>query len=72
MTQNHISSEEVAQLRDIVLGGGLLSEEQVYSLVGAPSQALRDAAAAVTAKFCSRNFDSCSIVNARSGLCSEN
>lgn len=72
MTQNHISAEEVARLRDIVLGGGQLSEEQVYSLVGAPSQALRDAAAAVTAKFCSRNFDSCSIVNARSGLCSEN
>lgn len=62
----------IEALRDKVLAGGSLTEEEAYSLVDAPRKALRDAAAEITRKFNSPDFDSCSIVNARSGRCSEN
>ena len=55
-----------------VLAGGMLTDAEAYSLCDIPSHELREAAAKVTAKFCPRVFDSCSIVNARSGKCSEN
>ncbi len=55
-----------------ILDGGQLDEAEVYSLLDMPSDELRDAAAQVTARFMPRQFDSCSIINARSGLCSEN
>lgn len=57
---------------DKVLDGGMLSDDEVYSLVDMPSDQLRAAAAIVTKKFCPPRFDSCSIVNARSGKCGEN
>lgn len=63
---------EMQELLDKVLGGGDLTEAEVYSLLEVPSVELREAAARVTARFCPPQFDSCSIVNARSGLCSEN
>lgn len=62
----------ITVLKDKVLAGGELSEEEIYSLCDADSRELRDAAAEVTARFCPRRFDSCSIINARSGKCSEN
>lgn len=72
MVPETISAEYIAQLKDKVLVGGQLTDEEVYSLCDAPSKALRDASAEITRKLCSRSFDSCSIVNARSGKCSEN
>lgn len=60
------------QLLQKVLDGGELTEAEVYGLCDVPSHELREAAAEVTAKFCPREFDSCSIINARSGKCSEN
>lgn len=62
----------IEALRDKVLAGGSITEEEAYSLVGADSRVLRDAAAEITRRFNSPRFDSCSIVNARSGRCSEN
>ena len=62
----------VQKLKEKVLAGGSLTDDEVYSLCDAPSNELRDAAAEITRKMCSREFDSCSIVNARSGKCSEN
>lgn len=59
-------------LKDKVLAGAQLSADEVYSLCDKPSEALRDAAAEVTRAFSDRVFDSCSIINARSGSCSEN
>lgn len=59
-------------LKDKVLARQELSDAEVYSLCDMPSAALRDAAAEVTRAFGSRVFDSCSIINARSGSCSEN
>lgn len=60
------------KLLNKILDGGTLSETEAYSLHDMPSSRLREAAARVTAVFCPKVFDSCSIVNARSGKCSEN
>lgn len=60
------------QLLQKVLDGGELTDAEVYGLCDVPSHELREAAAEVTAKFCPREFGSCSIINARSGKCSEN
>lgn len=65
--------ETITILKNKVLGGQQLTEEEVYSLLDVQDKAaLRDAAAEVTKKFTKPVFDSCSIVNARSGHCSEN
>lgn len=63
---------ELARLKAKALSGEELSEAEVYSLMDFPAEAVRDAAAEITKALCPRQFDSCSIVNARSGLCSEN
>jgi len=55
-----------------VLNGKDLTDAEVYSLCDKPSHELREAAAKVTTAFCPREFDFCSIINARSGKCSEN
>lgn len=62
----------VELLKQKILQGQELSAAEVYSLLDAPRAALRDAAAELTRKLCPRQFDSCSIINARSGACSEN
>lgn len=66
----------VSRALEAVLGGAVLDAETIYALadVNTPDgrKALLDAAAAITARFCERKFDSCSIINARSGRCSEN
>ena len=69
MSTNYVN---IDLLKEKVLAGGELTEAEVYSLCDVPSHELREAAAEVTAKFCPRQFDSCSIINARSGKCSEN
>jgi adenosylmethionine-8-amino-7-oxononanoate aminotransferase len=74
------SSEELIKMiegyKTRILAGEMISEDEVYSLVDindkAARKALRDAAAEITEAKCPRTFDSCSIVNARSGSCSEN
>lgn len=68
-------NELITSLKDKIIAGGLITESEAYALVDSlpeSSAYLRDAAAEITAALCSRDFDSCSIVNARSGLCSEN
>lgn len=68
--------ELVASLLERVLGGADITETESYALAGIADldaiAALHNAAAEVTARFSPRKFDSCSIVNARSGHCSEN
>ncbi|MDE6484618.1 MAG: biotin synthase BioB [Duncaniella sp.] len=64
----------IESFRDRVLAGEMLSDDEVMSLAGAEgeaAEAMRRAAAEVTRRFHSRKFDSCSIINARSGRCSE-
>ncbi|MCM1032798.1 MAG: biotin synthase BioB [Odoribacter sp.] len=59
-------------LKEKAISGRELTPDEIYSLLDAPSDQLREAAAEITAALCTRQFDSCSIVNARSGKCSEN
>lgn len=65
---------DINQLKEKVLAGGSVSEEEAMGLASldAGQQAeLLEAAAEITTRFGSRNFDSCSIINARSGRCPE-
>ena len=48
-----------------------VSEEEARSLVSAPMDALQEGAARITGKCASKVFDTCSIINARSGRCPE-
>lgn len=55
-----------------LLAGGMLTEAEAYSLESQDTDALLGAAEKVTGRFFTdRKFDSCSIVNARSGHCGE-
>lgn len=65
----------VETLKEKILAGGEISAEEAYALCDAASRCrgeLYAAAEEITAKFCVPVFDSCSIVNARSGKCPEN
>ncbi len=65
---------DIKYLKEKVLAGGELSEAEAQSLTeiaSADPEGLLEAAAEVTARFGSRDFDSCSIINARSGRCPE-
>ncbi len=67
--------ERIQQLRDKILAGGRLTKEEALSLCNiqkSDEQALWDAAQEISEKFVNREFDSCSIINARSGKCPEN
>lgn len=66
---------DIEDLKNKVLEGGLLSEEEAFRLCDihdGQEGPLLDAAAEVTRRFCRPVFESCSILNARSGKCSEN
>ncbi|MDE6526945.1 MAG: biotin synthase BioB [Muribaculaceae bacterium] len=75
----HSSQKDIAIVADAlgkVLAGETLGEDTLYVLsdIDSPEgkEALIEGAAEITLKYCPRKFDSCSIVNARSGRCSEN
>ena len=60
--------------KERILAGGDITAEEAMSLATlTPGErtALREAAAEITAAFMPRSFDSCSIINARSGRCPE-
>ncbi len=63
----------IKELKDKVLAGGRLTREEADRLAAvADREAVWTAAEEITQAMCPRQFDSCSIVNARSGKCSEN
>lgn len=65
----------VETLKNKVLAGDMITADEAYLLCDAAPenrQALYEAASEITRKFCPPVFDSCSIVNARSGRCPEN
>ena len=59
-------------LKEKVLAGQLLTDDEAYALPSFGSSELREAAAEITAAMCPAEFEPCSIINARSGRCSEN
>lgn len=65
---------DIKYLKEKVLGGEDLTEAEALGLLdiaAADPEGLLEAAAEVTARFSSTDFDSCSIINARSGRCPE-
>ncbi|MDE7403383.1 MAG: biotin synthase BioB [Muribaculaceae bacterium] len=65
----------ITNLKERILNGGDITADEALQLcdIAAENRAdLYEAAAEITAAFCPPVFDSCSIVNARSGKCSEN
>lgn len=63
----------IDRLKEKVLAGGEITYDEGVSLITtADIDALYDASAEITRKFCAKVFDSCSIVNVKSGKCSEN
>ncbi len=65
----------IDKLLDKILSGGSITREEAYALcdlLPSEREKLHEAAARITRRFCKPVFDSCSIVNARSGRCPEN
>ncbi len=68
-----MNKEDISILSDrVVESGEGISKEEALALIGTPHlDALCDAADRICKAFHSNIFDSCSIVNARSGMCGE-
>lgn len=59
------------KLKEKVLGGGDITKSEAMALRNAPLEELCAAADEIRARFCGNGFDLCSIINAKSGKCSE-
>lgn len=62
----------VTDLKEKVLNGGLIDKSEAMQLWEVDYGELCSAANEIREKFCSNNFDICTIVNGKSGKCSEN
>ncbi len=63
---------QIEELKERVLAGGMLSREEALELSRAEDKSLLyRAAGEIRDRICGKSFDTCSIVNARSGRCSE-
>lgn len=67
-----MNTDIVAMLKQRVLDGGSISRDEALELTETPLEELCKAADDIRAHFCSNSFDMCSIINGKSGLCSEN
>ena len=66
---------DIQSLKNKILEGGEISADEAFGLCDiTPEQheELWESAREITRRFCPKVFDSCSIVNARSGKCPEN
>ncbi len=61
----------VEELKEIVQKGGKISAEQAILLYDQPLELICSAADRIREQFCGKGFDICSIVNGKSGKCSE-
>ena len=63
----------VEKITNYILSGGLITEQEARELANQQDkEALYAGAARITTHFMQHKFDTCSILNARSGRCSEN
>lgn len=60
------------ELTDKVLNGNQITKEEALFLYGQPLAALCESADKIRRHFCADSFDMCTIINAKSGRCSEN
>ena len=70
-TEQNAASADVAALEQRVLQGELLDKAAVLPLIQAPLEPLCAAADRIRRHFCGSCFDLCTIINAKSGRCSE-
>ena len=62
----------IEEAKQYILEGRKITEEQALSLANHPDkEALYEAAHQITRHFMGNKFDTCSIINAKSGNCSE-
>ncbi|MBP1564039.1 MAG: biotin synthase BioB [Oscillospiraceae bacterium] len=62
----------IYELKQKVLNGGEITREEAISLADAPIDELCAAANEIRERFCGDIFDMCTIINGKSGRCSEN
>ncbi len=62
----------IEQLKTNLLNGGKITREEAISLIDAPLGELCAAADEIRTHFCGDTFDMCTIINGKSGRCSEN
>lgn len=62
----------IKELKDKVLNGNLITKEEALQLANCNTEEICDAANVIREKFCGNDFDICTIINAKSGKCSEN
>ncbi len=62
----------VSELKEKVENGGEISREEALELYEAPLEELCRAADELRKQFCGNGFDICTIINGKSGRCSEN
>ena len=67
-----MTTDNLSALAEKVKSGYAISREEAISLSEAPLEALCKAADEIREQFCSNSFDMCSIINGKSGRCSEN
>lgn len=68
-----IQDTTIAQLKERVLQGGLINQEEAQELIKTTDiEGLCEAANAIRQKFSGNEMDLCTITNAKSGKCSEN
>lgn len=63
---------DLKELTAKVLGGDQISKEEALFLYEQPLEELCESADMIRRHFCSNHFDICTIINAKSGNCSEN
>ena len=63
---------KVEELKEKILFGGSVTRDEALLLEGADVEELSRAADEIRKRFAGRNFDACTIINAKSGGCTEN
>lgn len=61
----------IEELKNKIFSGEMITKDEAMSLIDAPLDELCKAADEIREKFCDNVFDICTIINAKSGRCSE-